>query len=265
MRKKLFKLFLFCLILIFFSLTKPSVPRAEAQACYWSGSCGGTLKCCVTNQPTSNTIGTQLGQCLVTCPSYRAECAYQGQTPDSSQQISCCSGLAEQPCNGTTTCQGPGFVCEARPTFPPPPTWAPDPCAVATGKPNTCSCTDTSPTSLQCASGYCGGSEDNGYTCQTAPAATATPTPAPTATPIPTATATPIPTATPILLACDPDKSGNSINKIDNLDFDWWLAEFTGTKRTGTSDCDNNKVIDIFDFNALRDESMSLSASAITR
>lgn len=247
MRKKLLQLFLSGLILIFFSLVKLSVPNAEAQTCYWSGSCGGNLRCCVTNPPSSATMGTQSGQCMVSCPSYRAECAYQGQTPDSSQQIVCCGGLAEQPCNGITTCQGPDFVCQPRPTYPPLPTQPPDPCAVETGKPNSCSCTDTSLTSLQCASGYCGESTGSqGLTCQDPPAATAPPTP--------TATATPIPTATPILLACDPDKSVDSINKIDNLDFDWWLAEFTGTKpTTQDSDCDKNKVIDIFDFNKMRD------------
>lgn len=94
------------------------------------------------------------------------------------------------------------------------------------------------------------------------------PTPSPTSTSIPTATptisqndpyycrwfpnfcpkVTPIATSTPVPL-CDPNNDG----RIDSLDFDWWKAEFTGTKITKDADCKVDQVIDIFDFNKLRD------------
>ncbi len=46
-------------------------------------------------------IGTTQPYCTGTHP-YRAECAYQGQSPDSAQQIVCCSGLPESTILGCT-------------------------------------------------------------------------------------------------------------------------------------------------------------------
>ncbi|OIP57638.1 MAG: hypothetical protein AUK12_03085 [Candidatus Levybacteria bacterium CG2_30_37_29] len=102
------------------------------------------------------------------------------------------------------------------------------------------------------------------------PTATPTPTPTsfPTNTPVPTATPTtgPIatPTATPsvatptLIPTCDPAK-GESSGKVDNLDFDWWKDEFLGTTKTSKdSDCKQDNIIDIFDFNKLRDISFHL-------
>lgn len=80
-------------------------------------------------------------------------------------------------------------------------------------------------------------------TCGTSP----TSTPTPTSTPVPTAT------PTPPALACDPNKIGASLNKIDDADFILWQAEFTGAT-TKASDCNSDNTIDIFDFNKLRDE-----------
>lgn len=52
---------------------------------------------------------------------------------------------------------------------------------------------------------------------------------------------------------CDPDKTSASLNKIDNADFVFWLAEFLGTKTSKGADCKSDQIIDIFDFNMLRD------------
>lgn len=65
--------------------------------------------------------------------------------------------------------------------------------------------------------------------------------------------AAPTVTTTPPTLACDPDKAGISLNKINTADFAWWLAEFIGTKTSKDADCKSDQIIDIFDFNKLRD------------
>jgi len=61
------------------------------------------------------------------------------------------------------------------------------------------------------------------------------------------------PTVTTTQLSCDPDKTGASLNKINNADFIYWLAEFLGTKTSKDADCKTDQIIDIFDFNKLRD------------
>ncbi|MDO8270176.1 MAG: hypothetical protein Q7T54_05920 [Candidatus Levybacteria bacterium] len=65
-----------------------------------------------------------------------------------------------------------------------------------------------------------------------------------------TPTLTTTPTLTPF---CNPDKTTGSISIVNNLDFIWWIAELTGNKQTKEADCKNDQVIDIFDFNKLRD------------
>jgi len=84
------------------------------------------------------------------------------------------------------------------------------------------------------------------------PTNTPAPTNTPTATPtLPTATATP--TTTPLPSACNPDKTGDSINIVNDLDFAWWKNEFLEIKPTKDSDCKQDNIIDIFDFNKMRD------------
>jgi len=66
-------------------------------------------------------------------------------------------------------------------------------------------------------------------------------------------TPTPTPTTAPLPSTCDPDKSGASNHIITDLDFAWWKDEFLGTKTTKDSDCKQDNIIDIFDFNKMRD------------
>lgn len=153
---------------------------------------------------------------------------------------SCCSaGTFWCASNSRCTAQGDGSCpCAVTPTA--------DPCAVATGKPNICPCS-TSGTTSECASNYCNGTTSQvagntgiagSLTCQTRPTVTTT------------IAVSPIPS---LSTTCDPDKTGASLNKVDDLDFAWWQAEFFGTRITKNADCKTDQIIDIFDFNKMRD------------
>lgn len=68
-------------------------------------------------------------------------------------------------------------------------------------------------------------------------------------------TPTPTPTTIPIPATCDPEHGGSSSHVIDDADFDWWKNEFLGTLTytNKLSDCKQDNIIDIFDFNKMRD------------
>ena len=68
-------------------------------------------------------------------------------------------------------------------------------------------------------------------------------------------TTTPTPTTAPLPSTCDPDKSDASNHIINDLDFAWWKNELLGvsTYTNKLSDCKQDNIIDIFDFNKMRD------------
>ncbi len=179
MGKKLL-VFLFFVLFFVFSVAQS---QAQVQTCTTTGACGGNTRCCVEQPPSANTMGTQQGVC--TGPGalestqyctgsrpYRAECAYQGQSPDPTQQIACCTGLTSVYASGFAVCQN---------------------CSVATYKANGCGCSENS----QCSTNYCDvltpSNLKGSNTCVNKPLPTATPTvaqtnPTPTRTPTPTST-----------------------------------------------------------------------------
>lgn len=197
----------------------PSPTASNLYSCTSTGACGGSNYCCVKSQ--WDTTGVCQGSCTGTSYPYRKECAYQGQSPDPSQQIACCSGLSPQTVNSCTCPSG---------TSP----------------------TTSGGTCLQSQITICSSTWLSSYenVCQT----TTIPTPTPTISqndafycswyPNLCPTATPIATSTPVPL-CDPNHDG----RLDISDFNWWKDEFTGTRTTKESDCFKpDGVIDLLDF-----------------
>lgn len=263
MGKKLLKFSLYSFfIFVLLNIANTPIPQVNAKvcsstehsdSCLCGGDClkdGGESGCCANGTTCTSVVGgyecrpplpTQLPS-SGSCPTGQ----FRVQSPLDELKSACCpigscngntvtryyfstfaSGCASQTyaCPANTTCglgSSGGYTC-----LPIPPT------AVPSQPPEDPTSTPVPPTSTP----------------------TSSPTPTPTNDPTSTPTSTP-PVATPTLTpTCDPDKTGDSAGKVDNLDFLWWKDEFLGvaTKTDKLSDCLQDDVIDIFDFNKLRD------------